>query len=437
MSPKTCVVIHMQADSNLSPGSLRRILDVFGKFRLNMAHIESQMKSYLWEGASFHIDFDAEPNSEVVGLLVKELKLVEGVSKCVIQPARLVPWFPLNAWDLDLADATLDGGTDLINKDHPGFSDKEYHKRRRAIVEMAASYTHGSQIPRVNYTKEEVATWGAVYEKLAVCHKQWACREFNDAKAQMEKYIGFGPNHIPQLADISDFLLQRTGFSLRPVAGLLSARDFLNSLAFRVFRSTQYIRHHGNPFYTPEPDVCHELLGHVPLFADPVFADFSQALGLASLAASDDDILRLASVYWYSVEFGLVKEGNDVKAFGAGLLSSFGELEWSCSPQPSLECREAGGVAHLERPEIRTFDAQGASTTPYPITTYQPVLFCAEDFGHAKYVVESFCDSLGQPFFPQYEPFTQSVRVTRAVQRLPRSSTVELQANKQRNYHEE
>ncbi len=234
-----------------------------------------------------------------------------------------------------------------------------------------------------------------MYTKLKEIYPTHACREHQYILPLLEQNCGYGPDNIPQLEDISNFLKDCTGFSLRPVTGLLSSRDFLNGLAFRVFHSTQYIRHHSKPQYTPEPDVCHELLGHVPMFADPEFAAFSQEIGLASLGASDEDIVKLATIYWFTIEFGLCKEGSGVRAYGAGLLSSFGELSYCLGSEPKL----------------LPFDPAKTAIASYPITQYQPQYFVAESFADAQVKIREFAATLKRPFAVKYNPYTQSIDI--------------------------
>ena len=189
----------------------------------------------------------------------------------------------------------FESGKDL-ESDHPGFHDASYRARRAELAVHAQQHSIEKPIPRIQYNDDEKKVWSAVWDKMIPLYESYACKEFIEAFELMKQHCGYSREDIPQQQDISTFLRQHTDFRLRPVAGLLSSRDFLSGLAFRVFFCTQYIRHHSEPLYTPEPDICHELLGHAPMFADRDFCDFSQEIGLASLGASDEDIDKLARV---------------------------------------------------------------------------------------------------------------------------------------------
>jgi len=247
----------------------------------------------------------------------------------------------------------------------------------------------------VEYTETEIGVWKTVFTNLTAMYKTHACYEHNHVFPLLEENCGYNAHSIPQLQVVSDFLKSVTGFQLRPVAGLLSSRDFLAGLAFRVFHSTQYIRHHTHPNYTPEPDICHELLGHVPLFADPAFAQFSQEIGLASLGASDEYIEKLATCYWFTVEFGVTRQNGQLKAYGAGLLSSFGELEWCLSGKP----------------ELKSFEPEKTGLQKYPITEHQPIYFVTESFEDAKQKMIDFAATIPRPFGVRYDAYTQTIQL--------------------------
>jgi phenylalanine-4-hydroxylase len=168
---------------------------------------------------------------------------------------------------------------------------------------------------------------------------------------------------IPQLAEVNRALAPHGGIRMSPVAGLVSPRHFMARLGEGVFLATQYMRHHSRPLYTPEPDVVHELIGHAATLAHPRFVALNRRFGDLAERADERHIEQLIRVYWYTLEFGLVREAGELKAYGAGLLSSYGELE-------TFETRA----------EIRPLDLDRVAETPFNPADYQRWLFAADSF---------------------------------------------------------
>uniref|UniRef100_A0A336M311 phenylalanine 4-monooxygenase n=1 Tax=Culicoides sonorensis TaxID=179676 RepID=A0A336M311_CULSO len=382
---------------NQGAGALSKALKIFRQCEVDLVHIESR-SSERRPGYEFMVECDSKTGR--MGKAIEELKDISTyfniISRDYKDNAAAVPWFPRRIRELDrFANQILSYGSEL-DSDHPGFTDEKYRARRKYFADIAYNYRHGQPLPHVDYTEEEIKTWGEVFRNLTKLYPTHACREFNHVFPLLIDNCGYREDNIPQLEDVSNFLKDCTGFTLRPVAGLLSSRDFLAGLAFRVFHSTQYIRHPSKPLYTPEPDVCHELLGHVPLFADPAFAQFSQEIGLASLGAPDDYIEKLATCFWFTVEFGICRQNGEMKAYGAGLLSSFGELEYCLT----------------DKPEFREFDPVKTGEQKYPITEFQPIYYVAESFEDSKEKMIKYANNyIPRPFGVRYNPYTQSIEV--------------------------
>src|SRR6266700_185178 len=271
---------------------------------------------------------------------------------------------------VDTDEGTIDRNAIVqLDPDHPGFRDQEYRARRNQIAQLAMNYRPGDPIPDAPYTPDEHRAWQTIWKALRPAHQKYACAEY---LAALER-LSFDPGRIPQLREVNERVQAISGFRLEPVAGLVQPRVFLENLADGVFLCTQYIRHHSTPLYTPEPDVVHEIVGHGVTLASERLAEINRMFGRAVKQRTQPEALeQLSRIYWFTIEFGVLRENGEVKAYGTGLLSSAGELE---------EMREA---------DLRPLDLNAISHQEYDPTHYQPVLFCADSFAGMYQTLRDF-----------------------------------------------
>jgi phenylalanine-4-hydroxylase len=239
----------------------------------------------------------------------------------------------------------------------PVSDDPEYRRRRDEIAAAALAWRPGEPIAHVDYTDAEHEIWRIASRELAPKHDRLACRAFREAKER----LALPTDHVPQLDEAGAALEPLTGFRFLPAAGLVPLDEFLGALGDRRFHSTQYLRHPSGPLYTPEPDIVHEVIGHGNLLADPGVAEVKRLAGEAARRCRTPEALQyLADIFWFTIEFGVVYEEGELRCYGAGLLSSFGEIE---------EFRGA---------DIRPIDFHAMATLEYDITHYQPILFACD-----------------------------------------------------------
>jgi phenylalanine-4-hydroxylase len=226
---------------------------------------------------------------------------------------------------------------------------------------LAAPLPVGDACPYPDYSADEHEVWRTLYARMESLLPGRAADEFLTGLAalQLEK------NRIPALADVSRRLQNATGWQIARTPGLLDAHDFFAYLARRIFPCTDYVRARQELDYTPAPDCFHDIFGHTPMIMHPRFADFYQKIGRAALACRDPAVEEgLTRIYWFTVEFGLIRNPGGHRIYGNGIISSSGETQHSLSNRVKKE----------------SYTPERLAAQPYDIWHFQDVLFVIDSF---------------------------------------------------------
>jgi phenylalanine-4-hydroxylase len=272
----------------------------------------------------------------------------------------------------DVSELELEAG-------HPGLGDEGYIQRRKELFALCRqNRLQRLGPPRIQYTAEETRIWREASPKLDELH----CRHASRIYLQAKRTLGISDQQIPQLRDLSGRLDRETRMHLVPAEGPLPYRTFYSYIAERGFPVTQFIRHGSHPEFTPEPDMIHDCLGHVPPLMNQDYAELLTLIGKAASATpKGEHVLALKRFSWFSIEFGLIEEEGETKVFGAGILSSTGEIPFSLS-------------AEVKR---SPFVTEEVIETDYDPSRMQDRLFIIPSFEFLRREIEQLVKRLGIP----------------------------------------
>lgn len=228
-----------------------------------------------------------------------------------------------------------------------------------------------------SYSPEEHDRWDRLYRRSAALLQSRACPEFLEAMDMLQ----LSASGVPNMERVSDRLEKITGWRIVPVTDLVPDEIFFDHLAHKRFPAGAFIRPETQLDYLEEPDIFHDIFGHVPLLANPIYSEFIQAYGQGGRRAMELNMLpNLARLYWYTVEFGLVRSGSELKLFGAGIMSSMTE---------SIFALESTSPHRIE------FDLERVMSTNYVIDDFQQTYFVIDSF-------EALLEACYKDFAPVY-----------------------------------
>jgi phenylalanine-4-hydroxylase len=263
---------------------------------------------------------------------------------------------------------------------HPGLGDEGYIQRRKELFALCRKHRlENLGPPLIDYNAEETRIWREVSPKLDELHFRYACRIYLNAKRE----LAITRDEIPQLRHLSDRVRRETNMHLVAAEGALPYRTFYEYIAQRGFPVTQFIRHGSHPEFTPEPDMIHDCLGHVPPLMNQDYAELVTLIGKAAATTrAGEQVLALKRFSWFSIEFGLIEEAGATKVFGAGILSSTGEIPYS-----------------INSPEVKRepFVTNVVINTDYDPSRMQDHLFIAPSFPFLRRELETLVRRFGMP----------------------------------------